>query len=71
MSLASRVVNLFSGSPVPERQQSNLGFGGDGLSDERLIFADSHSRIHAGKSDTMAQKDAEEEARPPYLHVRA
>lgn len=70
MSLASRVANLFSGSPAVERERSKLNFGDDGLSDEDLGFADRQSRLHAAESDAMAQKDVTEEGRPPYLHVR-
>lgn len=70
MSLASRVANLFSGSPTAERERSKLNIGDDGLSDEELGFADRQSRLHAAKSDAMAQKDVTEEGRPPYLHVR-
>lgn len=71
MSLASRVANLFSGSPAVERERSKLNFGDDGLSDEELGFAHRQSRLHAAESDAMAQKDVKEEARPPYLHVRS
>ena len=71
MSLASRVANLFSGSPAVERERSKLNFGDDGLSNEEIVFADRQSRLHATKSDAMAQKDVKEEGRPPYLHVRS
>ncbi|OBT64183.1 hypothetical protein VE03_06857 [Pseudogymnoascus sp. 23342-1-I1] len=69
MSLASRVANLFSGSPAVERERSKLNFGDDGLSDGELGFADRQSRLHAAESDAMAQKDVKEEGRPPYLHA--
>lgn len=71
MSLASRVANLFSGSPAVERERSKLNFGDDGLSDEEIGFAHRQSRLHATESDDMAQEDVAEEARPPYLHVRS
>lgn len=71
MSLASRVANLFSGSPAVERERSKLNFGDDGLSDEELGVAHRQSRLHAAESDAMAQKDVTEEGRPPYLHVRS
>lgn len=70
MSLASRVANLFSGSPAAERERNKLNFGDDGLSNEDLGFAYRQSRLHAAESDAMAQKDVKEEGRPPYLHVR-
>ena len=63
MSLASRVVNLFSGSPAAERERNKLNFGDDGLSNEDLGFAYRQSRLHAAESDAMAQKDVKEEGR--------
>lgn len=69
MSLASRVTNLFSGSPAAEGERSKFDFEDDGLSDEGLGFANRQSRLRAGDSDVMAPKDVQEEGRPPYLHV--
>jgi hypothetical protein len=71
MSLASRVANLFSGSSISAGQdQSKFSLANDGLSDRHINFPDVESRRKGAYSDTMAQKEVEEEGRPPYLHVR-
>jgi hypothetical protein len=69
MSLASRVSNLFAGSlPAPSGEQERFGFKDDGLSDERIAFADT-DRAYP-HSASMAVKDVvDEEGRPPYLYV--
>lgn len=71
MSLASRVANLFSGSTTSaEQDQSKFSLANDGLSDRHINFPDVQSRRKGTHSDAMAQKEVEEEGRPPYLHVR-
>lgn len=69
MSLTSRVTNLFAGSSSAQQDHDELGLKENGLSNERIAFADVASRPLIPKSDTMAQKEVEEEGRPPYLHV--
>lgn len=77
MSLASRISNLFSGSPAPSRTAENsddprLGLGDDGADVPELFSAHITERIQEGgarHTDTMAPKNDEEEGRPPYLHV--
>jgi hypothetical protein len=71
MSLASRVTNFFSGSTSARREGNDLGFADadDGLPGGKGSVAD--GRLAKGfRSENMAQKAAEEEGRPPYLHVR-
>jgi hypothetical protein len=72
MSLASRVANLFSGpSTLAGQDQNKFSSANDGLSDRHITFPDVESRRRGLHSDTMAQKEVEEEeGRPPYLHVR-
>ena len=64
MSLASRVTNFFSSS------NSTQGFADadDGLPGGERSFVDGRLGV---RSDTMAPKAIEEEARPSYLHVRS
>lgn len=75
MSLASRISNLFSGSPAPSRTAENSDeprLGDDGADVPELFSAHLPERIHEGgarHTDTMAPKNDEEEGRPPYLHV--
>ena len=63
MSLASRVTNFFSSS------DSTQGFADadDGLPGGKGSFADGRLGL---RSDTMSPEAIEEEARPPYIHVR-
>jgi hypothetical protein len=63
MSLASRVTDFFSSS------NSSQGFADadDGLPGGKESFVDGRLGL---KSDTMAPEAVEEEARPPYIHVR-
>jgi hypothetical protein len=71
MSLASRVANLFSGNSTSvEQDQSKFSLANDGLSERHISFPDVESRRRGAYADTMAQKEVEEEGRPPYLHVR-
>lgn len=64
MSLASRVTNFFSSS------NSTQGFADadDGLPGGKGSFVDGRLGL---RSNTMAPKAVEEEARPPYIHVRS
>lgn len=61
MSLASRVSSFISGQ---RGDRNDLGFADDG---GRGSFGD---RTLGVVSEIMAQETVEEEARPPYLHVR-
>jgi hypothetical protein len=71
MSLASRVANLLSsGSTTQTADRSDFGFVDDGLSGGKETFSDVRLGRQGTRSETMAPKTAEEEARPPYLHVR-
>ena len=71
MSLASRVANLFSsGSTTKTADRNEFGFVDDGLSEGKETFADVRLGREGIRSKTMAPKAVEEEARPPYLHVR-
>ena len=71
MSLASRVANLFSsGSTTQPTDRNEFGFVDDGLSEEKEIFADVKLGEEGFRLEIMAPKAVEEEARPPYLHVR-
>jgi len=70
MSLASRLANLFSGSPTATEDHNSFRFQDDGLSKERVSFAGVNSSRRGTRPYTMAQEEAEEEeARPAYLHV--
>ena len=71
MSLASRVAELLSKSSTSaEREQSKFSLADDGLSTTQLPFPDVDIRGRKSRSDTMAQKEVEEEGRPPIFHVR-
>lgn len=71
MPLASLVANLFSsGSTNTQSDNHNcLGFTDDGLSGGKESFTDVRLGTEITGSKTMAPKELEEEARPPYLHV--
>lgn len=73
MSLTSRVANLFSGTANSAKQdQSQFSLTDDGLPDRYINIPDVGSGIRETGSKIMEQKKVEEEeARPPYLHVRA
>lgn len=74
-SLATRIANIFSPSSsasAPQSQNTVPGLVDDGLSSVQQSFADiSLGAAHLG-ADTMASEaiEEEEEARPPYIHVR-
>jgi hypothetical protein len=71
MSLASRVANLISGSSTSaERDPNKFTLANDGLSERHINFPDVESTRRGGYPNTIAQKEAKEEARPRYLHVR-
>jgi len=71
MSLTSRVANLFSSSSTsPQQSRNEFGFVDDGVPAGKQGIADIKLGAERVRSDTMAQKAVEEEARPPYLHVR-
>lgn len=72
MSLASRVANLFSsGTSTPQQGRDEFGFVDDGVPEGKQTFSDFKLGTEGFRSDTMAQKEVEEEeGRPPYLHVR-
>jgi hypothetical protein len=63
MSLASRVTNFFSSSTSSQR----FADADDGLPEGKRTVVDGSL---GPKTDKMSQKTVEEEARPPYLHVR-
>lgn len=69
MSLASRVANLFSSSTSPQRT-NDFGLVNDGGPAGQQGLADIRLGAESVMSETNAQKAVEEEARPPYLHVR-
>jgi hypothetical protein len=71
MSLASRLANLFSGSPIATEEDHNtFGFQDDGRSKDSTAFTGVRSSKRGTRPNTMAPEEAEEEeARPPYLHV--
>jgi hypothetical protein len=73
MSLTSRVANLFSGTTNSvEQDQSQFSLTDDGLPDRHINIPDVGSRRREPRSSIMTRKEVEEEeARPPYLHVRA
>ncbi|KAH6671861.1 mitochondrial carrier domain-containing protein [Halenospora varia] len=70
MSLASRVANLFSsGTSTPQQGRDEFGFVDDGVPEGKQTFSDFKLGTEGFRSDTMAQKEVEEEeGRPPYLH---
>lgn len=67
----SLVRNFFS-SGTTNTQQNRNGFGivDDGVSEDRRTLSDITLGAGKIKSKNMASKETEEEARPPYLHVR-
>lgn len=69
MSLGSRVANLFSGTSNTQQDRS-LGFVDDGLPVGKQTFTDVKLEVQRLGSDRMASQTDEEEARPPYIHVR-
>ena len=71
MSLASRVANLFSSSSTgPQQSRNEFGLVDDGVPAGKQGLADIKLGAERVMSETNAQKTVEEEARPPYLHVR-
>lgn len=70
MSLTSRITNLFSSGPAkPQQDRGDLGFIDDGISAGKQGYKD--TKFGTKAAVTMAQEVDEEEARPPYLHVRS
>ena len=72
MSLGSLVANLFSSSTTkPQEARNDIDFADDGLSGGKPTFMATEFGERGFRPETMAPKEAEEEGRPPYLHVRA
>lgn len=70
MSLASRVVNLFSpGTNSTQRDRNEISFVDDGAAAGSQAFADTKSNTRSDMSEPMESKALEDEGRPPYLHV--
>lgn len=70
MSWGSRVASLFSGSSNTQQDRNSLGFVDDALPVGKQTFTDVQLGVQGLGSDTMASQTDEEDARPPYLHVR-
>jgi len=70
MSLASRVANLFSSSTSLQQSTNEFDLVDDGGPAGKQGLADIRMGADSVMSETNAQKAVEEEARPPYLHVR-
>jgi len=68
MSLTSRAVNLLSGSTSTQREPNNFKLADDGLPRSKQAFDDIKFGGQRFRSENMAPKEIEEEARPPYLH---
>ncbi|RDL31432.1 uncharacterized protein BP5553_09641 [Venustampulla echinocandica] len=69
MSLASRVVNLFSsGTNSTQQDRNEISFVDDGAAAGSQAFANIKSRTRSDMSEPMASKALEDEGRPPYLH---
>ena len=73
MPLTSPITSLFSGSTTTRPSNNNNEFGivDDGLSGGKPYLA--HVKLGTAanlRTDTMELAEVEEEARPPYLHVR-
>jgi hypothetical protein len=71
MSLTSRLANLFSsGTTNISDDRNRLAFAEDGLVGGKETSAGVRFGTKLDRSKTMAPKKLEEEARPPYLHVK-
>jgi len=70
MSLTSLVASLFAGSSNTQQNRNDFGIVDDGLSSGKQTFADVNLGAQELRADTMIAVVEDEEARPPYLHVR-
>lgn len=70
MSLTSRAVNLLSGSTSTQQNRNDFSFADDGVPRSKQAFDDIKLGRQGFRSENMASEEVEEEARPPYLHVR-
>lgn len=70
MSLASRLVNLFSPSQVPHLAQPNRHTAVTPEDNTYDAFNEPYSKLRSRDPPKSGTMEAEEiEARPPYLHV--
>ncbi len=70
MPLSSQIASLLFGSQTTQQTRSDFGIVDDGLPGGKQSFADVRFGTADFRSDIMVSVEDEEEARPPYLHVR-